>query len=159
MNNPVVKRRQQKLDRLFAQVAAFVGPAGKPDIEMQAQWARHLCVLTSGFIETSVRQIFEDYAKSKTYDARLFSYVSEQLARFQNPRMDAICQLCGTFSADWRAAIEAATAGELRESVNSIVSNRHLIAHGEDSGISYVQMKTYYERAVKMLELLEQHCV
>ena len=47
MKNIEVIRYQQRLDDLFKKIVAFA-----EDIELQSHWARYLCILVSGFLET-----------------------------------------------------------------------------------------------------------
>ncbi len=44
----------------------------------------------------------------------------------------------------------------MKDAVDSVVSNRHLIAHGQDVGIGFGTIKKYYERVVKAIETLEK---
>lgn len=152
MSNKEVDRARRRLDALFTQVSTLSG-----DPELQSHWARYLCVLASGFIETSVREILSDYTRSKAHP-RVLSYVEQQLGRFQNPRMEAILQLVGAFDPTWRSELEIATEGEVAAAVNSIVTNRHAIAHGRTIGLSYTMMRQYYLSCVKLLELIESKC-
>ncbi len=50
--------------------------------------------------------------------------------------MGSILDLAGGFSHELRTRFESNTKGRLGESVNSIVDNRHKIAHGESVGIT-----------------------
>jgi glycerol dehydrogenase-like iron-containing ADH family enzyme len=73
--------------------------------------------------------------------------------------MEKICQLTGSFDQNWEMALRRATEGEIKDAIDSIVHNRHKIAHGEDVGLSYVTMRRYFENAVKLIELLEAQCL
>jgi hypothetical protein len=153
MRNREAVRYKQRLDNLFKQVSAL--PA---DIELQSHWAKYLCVLVSGFLETSVRAIFSQYASDKAAPY-VANYVASRLKRFTNPNMDDILHLASRFNEDWGKCLESATRGELKDAVDSIVANRNLIAHGENPGITYVRIKGYYERAVTVIDLIENTCV
>ena len=48
-------RRKQHLDHLFGEARAL------PDPELKSHWARYLCVLVSGFVETSVLALYREY--------------------------------------------------------------------------------------------------
>ena len=140
---------KQRLDNLFERVATF-----SDDIEIQSHWAKYLCVLVSGFIETSVCAIYSEYARQKAAP-NVAGYVCSKLEKFSNPKMEDICQLTGLFNETWRKKLEEITLGEIKDAVDSIVANRHHIAHGRDVGISYVRVKQYYCKVVKMVELVE----
>ncbi|HEY8768789.1 MAG TPA: HEPN domain-containing protein [Dehalococcoidia bacterium] len=149
--NEDIWRRRQKLERLFER-------AGKiDDMEMQAQMARYLCILTSGFMEASVRALFSQYTRAAA-NAKVTGYVEQQLKYFQSASMGNICALTRSFSDEWSAQLEAETEGELKDAVNSIVANRHLLSHGGDAGIGLVQMREYYTSAIKVIDLLRRWC-
>lgn len=147
-----VVRYQQRLDHLFTQIKSFSG-----DIELQSHWARYLCVLVSGFLETSVRAIYSNYARTKAAPY-VANYVEAQLKDFQNPKMEKILQLTREFSPEWEDALRSATDGEPKDAVDSIVANRHRIAHGEWVGITYDAMRRYYQNAVLVVKKVEDLC-
>lgn len=140
---------KQRLDGLFDRVSTF-----SDDVEMGSHWARYLCVLVSGFIETSVGAIYSAYTRDKAAPY-VTNYVCSRLRRFTSPNMEQICQLAGLFNDAWREELEVATAGEIKDAVNSVVANRHLIAHGRDVGITYARVRRYYDKVVRMVELVE----
>jgi hypothetical protein len=117
-----------------------------------------LCVLVSGFIECSVRAIYTQYAREKAIPY-VANYVTHKLKGFTNPNMEDILSLAGMFNQEWRTCLEQDTEGELKAAIDSIVANRNLIAHGTDVGISFVTIKTYYQNAVKVVQLIENTCV
>ena len=74
-------RRRDRLDHLFSRVETFTG-----DIELQSHWARYLCILVAGFIETSIRGILSEYSRSKA-TPQVANYAEHQLRFFQNPNI------------------------------------------------------------------------
>jgi hypothetical protein len=45
-----------------------------------------------------------------------------------------------------------------RDAINSIIANRHQIAHGETSRITLLRLKDYFSKAVQVLEFIEDQC-
>lgn len=154
MKNNEVIRAKQKLDKVFAKIDQLP----KEDIELQAHWAKYLCILVSGFLENSVRSIYSEYAKKVSKSTKLTNFVESKLKDLQNPKMEKILQLTGSFSREWQSNLEKATEGELKDAINSIVANRNNIAHGEDSRITYARIKDYYEKAIKVINMIENQC-
>lgn len=152
MKNQGIRSNKQKLDYLFEKVTAF-----SADTYLQSHWASYLCILVSGFLETSVRIIYREYAKDKATE-QVANFVVRKLEDFQNPKMEKILQLTGLFSTEWANDLRIETEGELKDAVDSIANNRNKIAHGDSVGISYSQIKSYYERAIKVIELIENQC-
>jgi hypothetical protein len=122
--------------------------------EVQAEFARHLCVLASGFIEKAVSEIFTDYARRNSSPA-VARYVAARMDNVQNMKCGKLLELVGEFSPEWRASLEDYVEGERKDAVDSIVSNRHQIAHGESVGITYHQISRYYEKAAEVVDFLQ----
>lgn len=152
MKNQEISSNKQRLDNLFKKITAF-----STDTDLQSHWARYLCILVSGFLETSVRIIYREYAKKKA-TPQVANFVEGKLEDFQNPKMEKILQLTGLFSKEWANELRLETEGELKDAVDSIANNRNQIAHGGSVGISYSQIKSYYDRAIEVIELIENQC-
>jgi hypothetical protein len=146
-----IHQQKQRLDQLFKAASSL------PDIEMQSHWSRYLCVLVSGFLENSVELCLSEYSRRCT-NVVVSNFVSAKLRGFQNPRMSAILELFGSFNPDWKTQLEVATQGQLSDSVNSIVGNRHKIAHGESVALSMSSLAAYYKDAAAVIELLQETC-
>lgn len=142
-------RYKQRLDQLFGRVSSV------PDELDKAHWARYLCVLVSGFIDTAIRAIYSEYSRERAAP-NVVRYACSRLEKVSNMNMTDICVLTGQFSESWRETIEQRVEVETKEAVDSIAANRNSIAHGRDVGISYVRVKRYYEGVLKMLELVEE---
>jgi hypothetical protein len=146
-----ITRQRQRLDDLFQKARNL------PDAEAQSHWSRYLCVLVSGFLENSVRITYAEYARKRA-DPSVADFVESRLRQFQNPKMGTILELVGGFSQEWRQELERDTNGRLGESINSIVGNRHKIAHGESVGLTLHMLIQYYGDALRVVDLLRQQC-
>lgn len=149
--NQEVWRYRQRLEALFERVARV------DDAEMQAHWARYLCVLTSGFLEVSMRSLISQYAGNRS-QPEVVRFVDKRMEDFQSAKMGNICTVLRQFDPGWGTELERQTEGELKDAVDSIVANRHLIAHGRDVGMTYVTMFGYYRRAVRVIDLIRATC-
>lgn len=152
MNTLEAVRYKQRLDNLFGQISVF---SGNP--ELQAQWARYLCVLVSGFLETSICAIYGEFAR-RTASPYVANFVKCEFGSFQNPKMGKILDLTRAFNPQWANQLEAATEGQLKDAVDSVVANRNQIAHGRDVGITYARIKDYYEDVIQVVNLIEGMC-
>ncbi len=130
MRNIMIVRQKQQLDNLFDRIRDL------SDTDLQSHWARYLCIRTAGFLETSVRAILSEYV-SKKASPNIINYVERQLAGFQNPNMEKVLTLIGAFDSSWETTLRDRTEGILKDSIDSIVNNRHNIAHGRNTGIHY----------------------
>ena len=126
-----------KLDRVFASTAQI------NDEEVKSHLSRYLCVLTSGYIEESLKIIIRDYISSKSHP-NIINYVSSKIKNTTSLNFNNICVFLNNFNDDWKAQFEDQISDEEKDSINSIVANRHLIAHGHDVGVSYVGIANWY---------------
>ena len=148
--NPEVLRFRTRLDVLYKRAEEL------EEMELQSHWARYLCVLTSGFLESSIQAIYGRYAIDKSAP-HVANFVQQRLRYFQNAKMGNICSLAGEFNPEWGEQLGDIDE-ELKDAVNSVVANRHLIAHGRDVGISFARMKEYYPRIRRVVEIIQDQC-
>jgi hypothetical protein len=130
--------RERRLDTLFAKVSEL-----DFDAEMQAHWARYLCVLCSGYLESSLRDILYEYVRGRT-STQIRNFVNSRLQDFQNPKFEKIKDLLTLFDAEWAKLLDESISQDVKDAINSIVANRHQIAHGADVGISFKVINDYY---------------
>jgi len=116
------------------------------DDEFKAEIAKYLCILSCGFLEASCREILQTYVDSRA-ERHVAAFVATQLEKFQNPKVERILQLVGAFGKAKREAVENSIDDEHKDAVNSIVANRHNLAHGRNVGISLGRLREYYEKA------------
>lgn len=152
MNNITAVRYKQRLDNLFNQIRAFSG-----NVELQSHWAKYLCILTVGFLETSVRAIYSEYARTNG-PPFAGNFVNIQLKYFQNPKMEKILELTKLFSSEWESNLKIVAGDEAKSAVDSIVAIRNRIAHGEWVGITYASVQCYYQNVQKVVRLIDEQC-
>jgi len=152
MRSSKIIEEQQRLDSLFKKINEIQKIS--PDSELQAHWARYLCILVSGFLENSISTIYIEYAKKKA-TPQIVNFVVTKLEKFQNPRMEKVFQLMDSFDKKWGDQLRIMTEGEIKDAVNGIVDSRNSIAHGKSVGISYVTIRNSYESSKKLLDILE----
>ena len=156
MRNHKVNHRLLELRQLIK----LTGQATQ-DINLQGHWGRYLCVMTAGFLEYSLQTIYADFAASSS-SPRVAQFVSQSLRRITNPNADRFLQTAGAFSKEWRDELSAFFDDDpdLRQgAINSIMSIRNKIVHGESVGITLAGVREYLDRSVKVLEFIELQCL
>lgn len=153
MRSSKIVREQQYLDNLFAKISN-IQRISPDDIDLQAHWARYLCILVSGFLENSISTIYIEYAKKKA-TPQITNFVEHKLERFQNPNMEKNFQLMASFDEEWGKQFKIRTEGEIKAAVNSIVKLRNDIAHGKSVSTTYINIKNYYQSSKKLLDVIE----
>lgn len=134
-----VQRQRDRLNSAFERIESIDEDA----LEARADFAKYLCVRVSGFLETSISRILMEYAGVQA-GPKVARYISRDLERFQNAKKDKILTLFGQFDDAWRANLETYLVDEKSDAIGTIVANRHKIAHGEDSTLTYVRVKEHW---------------
>jgi hypothetical protein len=149
-----IQRLRSRLDSTFARA-----PTAESDIELQADFAKYLCVLVSGYLESAICALLLSYTRTRSAP-EISSYVDWKLGPWTNPKAEKIVELFGAFSTGWRRDLELYLVDERKDSVNSLVALRHRIAHGESVGTSMSQIKSHYRTINEVIDhiavLLEQ---
>lgn len=146
-------RIQSLLDR--------TGTATWEDIEMQGHWGRYLCVLAAGLLENSIKEVYAEYIHSSS-SPHVAKYATSNLERISSPRASRFIQVASSFNSDWGTALRDFMdhgQGERRNAIDSIINNRHQIAHGRNTSISVVRVKDYLQRAVEVIDFIESQCI
>lgn len=149
MNKEIASQRQS-LDHLFLEVKKI------SDLELQAHFARYICVLVSGFVENSIRAILYEYS-SKRSNEQVLGFVFARLAKITNLNQQRIGELLGDFSNEWQDVFNKTISDEQKDAFDSILANRHQIVHGKSVGISFVRVKEYYKNIVGAIEIIYKH--
>ena len=144
--------RRRQLEALFQRAERL---SGMNDMqETQADYARHLCVLVSGFVEKSMAELIVNYAQGKS-PAPIRSYVESSLKRLANVDKERLLQIIGSLDANWRNELDAYVQDERQAALNSIVGLRNDIAHGGGGSVSLRAVRQYWTSVQEIVEMVE----
>jgi RiboL-PSP-HEPN len=143
-----VSRLRKRLDATFGRM-----PTSSSDLEVQADFAKYLCVLVSGFFENAIVALILYYVEQRS-SGEVASFVERQLDRWTNPNVEKIATLFGSFNSGWRDQLNAYFVDQRKDSVNSLIALRHQIAHGESVGTSLSQVKAHYATILQVVEYI-----
>jgi hypothetical protein len=141
-----VHRLRSRLDAAFKRA-----PDSNTDPELQADFAKYLCVLVSGYLESALCALLLGFAQRRS-SGEIASFVERQLGPWTNPKAEKIIDLFGSFDQNWRNDLTAFLVDQKKDSVNSLIALRHKIAHGESVGASLSQIKIYYRVVNEVIE-------
>lgn len=123
--------------------------------EAKAALSRHLCVLTSGFLELSVRETLRDFVSTRAAPV-VYNYIASDLKYLTNLKITRITETLNKFNPDWGKLFEDSLSDEQRDAVDAVVANRNLIAHGQDVGMSLGRAKNYYDRTQEVIHIFAE---
>jgi hypothetical protein len=134
--------------------ALFITAESISDEEIQGHFAKYLCVKTSGLFENYIKSQIGDFADS-TSAQQIAKHVKAKNKHFTNIDYRKLDGFINSFSTDWWEKFEKELNADLKSSLNSIISNRNNIAHGNPDSITFGNMKTHYENMKKIISILD----
>lgn len=141
--------QERKLDDLFISVSKI------EDDEIKSYMSKLLCVRTSGFIESSLKNLINEYLCGSVPKPVEF-YVNSKMKAVANLRFEKLLDTLNAFNESWKFEFLNKVTDEQKAALNSLISNRNNIAHGENDAISFEVMKRYYLNAKEVVWLLEK---
>lgn len=153
MDTRILDRHRKKIDYLLKNVPRD----DSGSLEVQSHWARYTCIVIYGYIEDSVRETLKGYSEERCA-REVMNFVSTQLAGFQSANTDNIVRLVASFDKSWDAALNAFIDDERRAAINSVVGNRHRIAHGLDVSVTIHQLSEWYPKVNEVIDNLVLLC-
>jgi hypothetical protein len=145
-----LKSLEKSLDRLFNEVSLLQDE----DIN-KAHLSRYLCVRTSGYMESVTRILIAKLCDG-TSPKSIQNYVQKRSKYITNLGYKKMSNLLAEFDQAWAENFSARITEQQKSSMNSVVSNRNNIAHGNSDSISFNLMKQYYIDVKEVANLLEE---
>ena len=109
-------------------------------------------------LENALTELYVEYAQRAASEA-VAAYVRTSISKTQNPKAAKFIETASAFKKEWGDELSAFAEEEGRkDAVNSIMSNRHLIAHGKNSNITMARVKEYLRKSIEMIEFIEEQC-
>ncbi len=154
MRNRELIRQIQIIESLFNKTSTFVS-----ELELQSHWAKYICILCSGLLENAIELIYLDYIEQSSSNKRIKRFASNYVSRVQNVNATKMIEIAGYFDRTWAEKLKDYLAKEGRkEAIDTIIKNRHDIAHGRTSTITVSRLKDYFDKSIRVLEFIEKQC-
>lgn len=145
--------------RLSQRLEATIKRIGltQSDPELQSDFAKYLCVLVSGYVETAVTELLLEHSRRQSAPS-IQRFVEFQTRRITNLNAERLQQLLGSFDPDWRTNISQLLIDEKKDALDSVVSLRNRIAHGDSVGITYQRIIGYFSHIKPIVERVADLC-
>jgi hypothetical protein len=150
-----LKRQLQKINELIKSTAVSTNE----NVELQGHWGKYICVLSAGFLENAISEIYISLVENSSAP-HVASFAGKTLNKIQNPKSTKFVEIASSFREEWGNEIENLFLNDpsIKNAVDSIMTNRHLIAHGKSTSISVIRVKEYLEKSLKLIEFIEKQC-
>ncbi len=155
--------KNPNLAEKFSVIKSIISLANKlsENDEMQAHWAKYICVLASGFIEECLGELYREYCMKQKIPATISQYLQSKFKRgynrdISNLTYDKILALTSSFSEKWKGELDDWIDDEKKGSISSITNNRNKIAHGGSSDVTLTNIEEWLEDSVEVMEFIEE---
>jgi hypothetical protein len=128
----------------------------KSNLELQGHWGKYLCILAAGFLENAIGEIYSDLAR-KSSSPQIYSFTSKMLQKINNPKSSKFVEIAYAFKKQWGEELEQYFNDnpQKKTGIDSIMANRHLIAHGKTATVSVARLNEYLDSSISVLEFIE----
>lgn len=140
----MIHAEKSKIDRIIK-----IGKQlSETDLELLGHWGKYACIVCSGYVEYALRFSLQTYVKQKA-SPEVLCYVNKGLDGVQNPKAEKLISTLYCFSKVWGQNIEEFFEKNpaSKSAIDSLMANRHLIAHGRPCSISLRQVEGYFLEA------------
>lgn len=129
------------------------------NLELQGHWGKYICILSAGFLENAISEIYIELTKNSS-SPQVASFTTKMLQKINNPKASKFVETAYAFKKEWGEELEKYFKDnqKVKTAIDSIMTNRHLIAHGKTTTISVVRIKEYLDGSIEALEYIEKQC-
>ena len=127
------------------------------DIELIGHWGRYLCVLTAGFLENALRETYGEFVK-RAASPQVAKFAMTKLDSIPNPKAGRFVETAENFNSIWAEGLKLfldEDSRRRRNAIDSIMGNRHQIAHGKSTQISIGRIREYLPDCIDVVEFIE----
>lgn len=137
-----------------------IGSSGMAsELQFASHWAKCNCVLISGFIEQSIREIFLEFAFART-TPHLQSCIERTWPRSRNMWSEEIRQILGHFDSEWADGFDKwLQVPNRKKEINEIAGWRNAVAHGDEFYARNIALSSVQEKfriACDLIDYLEK---
>ncbi len=156
MHNREIAKQLQRLHDLIKKS----NEATAETIELQAHWAKYVCVIAAGLLENAIKEIYVEYAQNQV-SRPIANFISASLSPIRSPKSERFIHFAAAFNPNWKDELKQHFVDNGGgDAIDTIIQQRHLIAHGKsaNSSLSLAQIKEYVIKAEEALEFIEAQC-
>lgn len=153
MQNQELSRQIKSIEYLLQHASTAID-----DIEILGHWGRYLCVLTAGFLENSIQEVYTEFVRRSSSPA-VARFAESRLERINNPNAGGFIGTARSFKCEWADDLKVFLDEDGKHrwnAIDSIMYNRNRIAHGSDVEISVDHVREYLPHCVEVVEFIER---
>ena len=152
---------EEKIERINFLFTYFEEYEFNGDEQLKSHIAKYLTVLISGMYEDMIKKIINQLMFNEIFveNTPLFfkNFISDKVDKsFRNPDQSNTKGFLKSFNKEWTESLNKIIDVECWDALDSIVRQKNLIAHGNDSTITFEDIKKYYSSSIGIIKKLDQ---
>ena len=126
------------------------------DEEIKSKLTQLFCVRTSGLLEIFIKTRISEYSKGKV-PKEINRFLTAKFKDITSLKTSKLHDVLDAFSREWAEQFSTYIEEneQIKTSIDSIIAQRHNIAHGQPSNIGTASMNQYYEDVKKVVTYLD----
>ena len=121
----------------------------------ESYFARFLVVYIAGVYEEIIEIIINEWA-TKFSSTTISDFFEKYLDRmFRNPNIDNVKKILGNINPTWAARLESILTQEEKDALNSIVTNKNYLSHGQTCLVTLMEVEQYYFKSKPVLQKID----
>lgn len=126
------------------------------DEEIKNSLVKLLCVRTAGLLEVFLKTRISEYSKGKV-PKEINRFMTAKFKDITNLKSYKFIDVLSSFSEDWSSKFNEYLEEheQKKSSLDSVVTQRHMIAHGQPSNISQNYMYQYFDDVKSIVSFLD----
>ena len=150
-----------KIERIDFLFTYFEGHEFDGDEQLKSHIAKYLTVLISGMYEDMIKTIINQLIFNEMFVENtpqfLKKFISDKVNKsFRNPDQSNTKGFLNSFNKDWTKTLNQIIDAKSWDALDSIVRQKNLIAHGNDSAITFNEIKIYYSNSIEIIKELDR---
>lgn len=126
------------------------------DDEVKSSLLKLFCIRTAGLLEVFLKTRISEYSKGKV-PKEINRFMTAKFKDITNLKSTKFIDVLNSFSVEWSDNFKdyLEEHEQEKDSLDSIISQRHNIAHGQSSNIGQVAMGQYFEDVKHIVTYLD----
>ena len=150
-----------KIERINFLFTYFEGHEFDEDEQLKSHIAKYLTVLISGMYEDMIKKIINQLIFNEMFAENTPQYLKEYISdkvdkSFRNPDQSNTKGFLKSFNKEWTKTLNQIIDSECWNALESIVWQKNLIAHGNNSTITFNDIKKYYTNSIEIIKELDR---
>ena len=151
---------RKRLDSMFTNIPEVKDDSIQGTTYLHSVWSKHLCVLVSGYLEQSMKELVFEFCDSAA-SPHVYRYVEKTWPKSKNMRWEQVTKVISNLNEEWGHNVNAwfENNDSRKSELNSLIQWRNDISHGKDANTNHLsipKVQKHYQTIKLLVDHLEE---